>query len=220
MILGDKYKAGWGRRNTLSSLFTLLIWFIRGLFFRLFWRSSKGLVLIGPSVKIISGHKLKVGNNFIVEKGAEINCISTEGLQLGNKVTIGSYAMIRPSNIYGGSMGSGLKIGDKSNIGPYCYIGCSGYIEIGNNVMMAPRVSLYAENHNFDSIDLPIKDQGVTTAPIIIEDDCWIAANSVILAGVRIGKGSVIAAGSVVTKDVAPYSIMGGNPAKKLKKRT
>jgi len=86
--------------------------------------------------------------------------------------------------------------------------------------MMAPRVSLYAENHNFDSIDVPMKDQGVATAPIIIEDDCWIAANCIILSGVRIGKGSVIAAGSVVTKDVAPYSVMGGNPAKKLKTRT
>ena len=220
MILGDKYKAGWGRRNTLSSLFTLLIWLIRGLFFRLFWRSSKGLVLIGPSVKIISGHKLSVGKNFIIERGAEINCISSEGIQLGEKVTIGSYATIRPSNLYGGAVGMGLKIGDHSNIGPYSYIGCSGYIEIGNNVMMAPRVSLYAENHNFDSIDVPMKDQGVATAPIIIEDNCWIAANSIILSGVRIGKGSVIAAGSVVTKDVAPYSVMGGNPAKKLKTRT
>ena len=85
--------------------------------------------------------------------------------------------------------------------------------------MMAPRVSLFAENHNLESIDFPMKDQGVTTAPIIIEDDCWIAANSIILAGVRIGKGSVIAAGSVVTKDVKQYSVMVGNPAKKLKSR-
>ena len=220
MILSDKYQRDWEVRNTSSSLLTLLIWFLRGLIYRLFWRSSKGLVLIGPSVKIISGHKLSVGKNFIAERGAEINCISSEGIQLGEKVTIGSYATIRPSNLYGGTVGMGLKIGNHSNIGPYSYIGCSGYIEIGNNVMMAPRVSLYAENHNFDSIDVPMKDQGVTTASIIIEDDCWIAANSVILAGVRIGKGSVIAAGSVIIKDVAPYSVMGGNPAKKLKKRT
>ena len=185
-----------------------------------FWHSSGGLTLIGPSVKIISGHKLSVGKNFVVERGAEINCISTKGIQFGDKVTIGSYAIIRPSNVYGGPVGVGLKIGNNSNIGPYSYIGCSGYIEIGNNVMMAPRVSLFAENHNFESIDFPMKDQGVTTAPIIIEDDCWIAANSIILAGVRIGKGSVIAAGSVVTKDVKPYSVMVGNPAKKLKNRT
>ena len=175
--------------------------------------------MIGPKVKIISGHKLSVGKNFVVERGAEINCISTKGIQFGDKVTIGSYAIIRPSNVYGGPVGVGLKIGNHSNIGPYSYIGCSGYIEIGNNVMMAPRVSLFAENHNFESTNSPMKDQGVTTAPIIIEDDCWIAANSIILAGVRIGKGSVIAAGSVVTKDVKPYSVMVGNPAKKLKSR-
>lgn len=220
MIFSEKYKMGWGKRNTLFSLFTLFIWLVRGLFYRFFWHSSDGLTLIGPSVKIISGHKLSVGKNFVVEKGAEINCISTKGIQFGDKVTIGSYAIIRPSNVYGGPVGVGLKIGNHSNIGPYSYIGCSGYIEIGDNVMMAPRVSLFAENHNFESIDFPMKDQGVTTAPIIIEDDCWIAANSIILAGVRIGKGSVIAAGSVVTKDVKPYSVMVGNPAKKLKDRT
>ena len=211
---------GWGKRNTLFSLFTLFMWLVRGQFYRFFLHSSNGLALIGPSVKIISGHKLSVGKNFVVERGAEINCISTKGIQFGDKVTIGSYAIIRPSNVYGGPVGVGLKIGNHSNIGPYSYIGCSGYIEIGNNVMMAPRVSLFAENHNFESIDSPMKDQGVTTSPIIIEDDCWIAANSIILAGVRIGKGSVIAAGSVVTKDVKPYSVMVGNPAKKLKNRT
>ena len=220
MIFSEKYKIGWGKQNTLYSLFTLFAWLVRGLFYRFFWHSSNGLVLIGPSVKIISGHKLSVGKNFVMERGAEINCISTKGIKFGEKVTIGSYAIIRPSNVYGGPVGVGLKIGNHSNIGPYSYIGCSGYVEIGNNVMMAPRVSLYAENHNFDSIDFPMKDQGVTTAPIIIEDDCWIAANSIILAGVRIGKGSVIAAGSVVTKDVTPYSVMAGNPAKKLKNRT
>ena len=219
MMFSEKYKMGWGKRDTLFSLFTLIIWLVRGLFYRFFLHSSNGLALIGPSVKIISGHKLSVGKNFVVERGAEINCISTKGIQFGDKVTIGSYAIIRPSNVYGGPVGIGLKIGNHSNIGPYSYIGCSGYIEIGNNVMMAPRVSLFAENHNFESTNSPMKDQGVTTAPIIIEDDCWIAANSIILAGVRIGKGSVIAAGSVVTKDVKPYSVMVGNPAKKLKSR-
>jgi len=138
---------------------------------------------------------------------------------MGERVSIGKFAIIRPGNSYGGEIGEGLKIGDHSNIGPYCYIGCSGYIEIGNNVMMSPRVSIYAENHVFDRIDTTIQSQGVHRQFVKIEDDCWIAANSIILAGVTIGKGSVIAAGSVVTKDVPPYSIVAGIPATIIKQR-
>jgi acetyltransferase-like isoleucine patch superfamily enzyme len=85
--------------------------------------------------------------------------------------------------------------------------------------MMSPRVSIYAENHLFDHPELSIKEQGVKREFVKIEDDCWIAANTIILAGVTIGRGSVIAAGSVVTKDVPPYSIVGGVPAKVLKSR-
>jgi acetyltransferase-like isoleucine patch superfamily enzyme len=84
---------------------------------------------------------------------------------------------------------------------------------------MSPRVSIYAENHLFDDPELNIKEQGVKREFVKIEDDCWIAANTVILAGVTIGRGSVIAAGSVVTKDVPPYSIVGGVPAKVIKSR-
>jgi acetyltransferase-like isoleucine patch superfamily enzyme len=134
-------------------------------------------------------------------------------------VTIGKHAIIRPTNIYGSAIGEGLKIGNNSSIGPYSYIGCSGYIEIGDNVMMSPRVSIYAENHLFDRPDLTIKEQGVKREFVKIEDDCWIAANTVILAGVTIGRGSIIAAGSVVTKDIPPYSIVGGVPAKVIKSR-
>jgi acetyltransferase-like isoleucine patch superfamily enzyme len=71
----------------------------------------------------------------------------------------------------------------------------------------------------FDNPDILIRDQGVAYQTVIIEDDCWIAANSIILAGVTIGKGSVVAAGSVVTENVAPYSVVAGVPAKFIKSR-
>jgi acetyltransferase-like isoleucine patch superfamily enzyme len=135
-------------------------------------------------------------------------------------VTIGSYAIIRPTNLYGGEAGVGLRVGNNSSIGPYGYIGCSGYIEIGDNVMISPRVSIYSENHNFSETAVPMIEQGVTRSFVKIEDDCWIAANSVILAGVTVGKGSVVAAGSIVTKDVPPYSVVAGNPAQVIKSRT
>lgn len=85
--------------------------------------------------------------------------------------------------------------------------------------MMSPGVSIFAENHNFSDTHIPMKDQGVTVSFVVIEDDCWIASNSTILAGVTIGKGSVVAAGSVVTKNVPPYSVVAGSPATVIKSR-
>jgi len=186
---------------------------------RLFFKKSSGWVLVGKGASIRYARHLSVGRDFIVEDYAEVNCMTYRGIIVGDRVTIGKHAIIRPTNIYGSAIGEGLKIGNNSSIGPYSYIGCSGYIEIGDNVMMSPRVSIYAENHLFDDPDLTIKEQGVKREFVKIEDDCWIAANTVILAGVTIGRGSVIAAGSVVNKDVPPYSIVGGVPAKVIKSR-
>ena len=74
--------------------------------------------------------------------------------------------------------------------------------------MLGPKCSLFAENHVFENTDATIKEQGVKQKGITIEDDCWIGSNTIILDGVTIGKGSVIAAGSVVSKDVPAYSVL------------
>ncbi len=217
--LNNRFQTGWSNQNKMITYYYLFFFFIRGLFVRLRIKSAKGLLLVGKKVRIFYPNNLQVGYNTIIEDGAEINCLSLQGIKLGNRVTIGKYAIIRPSNIYGGSIGEGLTMGDNSNIGPYNYIGCSGKITIGNNVMLAPRVSIYAENHVFDHPEILIRDQGVEKKEVIIEDDCWIAANSILLAGVTIGKGSVVAAGSVVTENVPPYSVVAGVPAKWIKSR-
>jgi acetyltransferase-like isoleucine patch superfamily enzyme len=197
----------------------LLIFLLRGCWHRLFFASSSGLVLVGKGVSIKYAHHLRAGKDLIVEDFVELNCLARQQIVLGERVSIGKFAIIRPTNGYGGETGEGLRVGDHSNIGPYCYIGCSGFIEIGRNVMISPRVSIYAENHVFDQTDIPMKEQGVKRQFVKIEDDCWIAANSIILAGVTIGRGSVIAAGSVVTKDIPPYSIAAGVPAQIIKQR-
>ena len=217
--LNNRFQTGWSNQNKIITYYYLFFFFIRGLFVRLRIKSAKGLLLVGKKVRIFYPNNLQVGYNTIIEDGAEINCLSLQGIKLGNRVTIGKYAIIRPSNIYGGPIGEGLTMGDNSNIGPYNYIGCSGKITIGNNVMLAPRVSIYAENHVFDHPEILIRDQGVEKKEVIIEDDCWIAANSILLAGVTIGKGSVVAAGSVVTENVPPYSVVAGVPAKWIKSR-
>lgn len=215
----ERFPAEWKTRDILTTFYRLSFFYLRGMVERLFFKKSSGWVLVGKGASIRYARHLSVGRDFIVEDYAEVNCMTYRGIIAGDRVTIGKHAIIRPTNIYGSAIGEGLKIGNNSSIGPYSYIGCSGYIEIGDNVMMSPRVSIYAENHLFDDPDLSIKEQGVKREFVKIEDDCWIAANTIILAGVTIGRGSVIAAGSVVTKDVPPYSIVGGVPAKVIKNR-
>lgn len=215
----DRFGPGWDKASTFSVLLRMGIWWFRGLFLRLRIKSSEGILLVGKGVTIRQANNLKVGKNFVAQDHCEINCLSQKGIVFGDKVTVGSYAIIRPTNLYGGELGVGLKVGNNSSIGPFAYIGCSGYIEIGNNVMMSPRVSIYSENHIFENPNLPMIDQGVKRSFVKIGDDCWIASNVVILAGVTIGEGAVVAAGSIVTKDVPPYSIVGGNPAKLIKTR-
>ena len=218
--LMGRFGHGWDSISTFGVLLRMVIWWMRGCIKRLRFGSSRGLMLlVGKNVTIRQPRYLHVGRNFIAQDNCEINCLSEKGLRFGDKVTIGSYAMIRPTNLYGGDPGMGLKIGNNSSIGPYCYIGCSGNIEIGSNVMISPRVSIYSENHVFENPSLPMIDQGVARSFVIIEDDCWIASHSVVLAGVRIGRGSVVGAGSIVTKDVPPFSIVAGNPARVVKSR-
>jgi len=215
----DRFKGEWRRNDILWTLARLSIFFIRGSMRKLFFGKSSGRVLIGKGVRILYSQNLFVGKDFIAEDYSEMNCLASKNIVLGDRVTIGKYAIIRPANMYGGEKGEGLRIGNNSNIGPYSYIGCSGYIEIGDNVMISPRVSIYAENHNYSKTTIPIKQQGITRQNVKIDDDCWIAAHSVILAGVTIGRGSVVAAGSVVTKDVPPYSVVAGVPAKIISQR-
>ncbi|MEH7299390.1 acyltransferase [Neobacillus drentensis] len=192
---------------------------IRGLFWKMMFKGSKGLVLIGKKVSIKQAKFIKVGKNFKAEDYSEIQGLSQNGINIGDNVTVGRFAMIRPSGYYSGELGYGLTIGNSSAIGALCYIGCAGEINIGNNVMLGPNVNIIAENHVFDDISIPIKKQGVVQKGIIIEDDCWIGSGATILDGVKVGKGSVIAAGSVVTKDVPPFSVVGGIPAKLIKTR-
>jgi len=112
-----------------------------------------------------------------------------------------------------------LKIGDRVNINHNVMLGASdnGEIIIGNDVLVGPNVVIRASNHVSSQKDIPINQQGHAAGRIVIEDDVWIGANSVILPNITIGKGAVIGAGSVVTKDVPFYSLAGGVPAKVIK---
>ena len=113
-----------------------------------------------------------------------------------------------------------ITIKNGSSIAQNCSLsGESAGIFIGSHVMIAPGCVFVAFDHGFDRFDIPMCQQSLIEAPIVIEDDIWIGANCTITKGVRIGSGSIIAANSVVTKDVLPFSIVGGVPAKLIKSR-
>ncbi len=108
-----------------------------------------------------------------------------------------------------------------SQVGEYSVLSArsGGDIYIGDNVIMGGRIIFHTLNHNYEKRDVLIKKQGTIVEPISIEDDCWIGSDVIILPGVTIGRGSVVGAGSIVTKSVAPYSVVAGNPARMIKKR-
>ena len=110
-----------------------------------------------------------------------------------------------------------LKLGDRSSIGDFSHL--QGDITIGKDVMMAPRCALIADNHRFDDVTRPMNTQGTVSDKILIGNDVWIGYSVIILPGVTVGDGAICAAGAVVTKDVPPYGIVGGNPAKLIKMR-
>ena len=134
---------------------------------------------------------------------ATMNCGSSFYLHTGA-------VMLYPNNII---------IGDNVTINRFSVITAKDKVIIGNNVLIGSHVIINSGNHVFSNVDIPINQQGHSIAPIIIEDDVWIGSNACVLAGVTIGKGSVIGAGAVVTKNVEPYSVMGGVPATLIKKR-
>lgn len=133
------------------------------------------------------------------------------------KITLGHHVNLEPGVTIQGQ--GDVTIGDWSTIGSNTTIGCSDSVSIGVAALIASGVSIRDTNHAFDDTEQYMSSQGITTAPIVIEDDVWIGANAVITAGVTVGRGSIIGANAVVTKDVEPWSIMAGVPARLIRSR-
>ena len=126
----------------------------------------------------------------------------------GKDVNIERHAVFTP----------GLTLGDRSGVGIDCEV--YGPVTIGKDVMMGPEVVIYTSGHCFDRTDISMMEQGSTDPePVTIGNDVWIGRRVMIMPGVTIGDGCVIGAGAVVTKDIPPYSVAGGVPAKVIKNR-
>ncbi len=177
-----------------------------------------GTVFRGRSVVVEHAGGLAAGTGLILEDGVQINALSRDGIVLGRNVTIAKNAILTCTGVLA-EIGTGISIGDRSAVGAGSFIGGQGGVEIGDDVIMGPGVRIFSENHNFDSIDRPIRAQGVTREGVVIGNDCWIGAGVTIVDGVEIGAGCVIAAGAVVTSDIPARSVAAGVPARVLRSR-
>lgn len=129
---------------------------------------------------------------------------------------VGSDVNIETGAVFGS--GGEVVLGDRSGLGVDAEI--HGPVTIGDDVMMGPRCTILTRNHRIGDVTVPMNQQGFADyQPVVVEDDVWIGANVTIMPGVRIGTGSVLAAGAVVAHDVPPFSIVGGVPAKVLRDR-
>jgi len=139
---------------------------------------------------------------------------SLKRVSFGKNVTIGVFC-----HFY--SKGGSIKIEDNVAFNNNVVINSSigGNINIGKNSLIGPNVIFRTANHNFDDIKIPINKQDHNFGNIIIENNVWIGANSIVLGNVKICEGAIIGAGSVVNKDVDSFTIVAGVPAKIIRKR-
>jgi len=172
----------------------------------------------GNSVKFRNLSKIKLGKWVELGDYVYLNGLGKGFLIIGDKTKIGAFSRIVVSTSYN-NLGEFIHIGNNVGIGEFARIGGSGGVSIGSNTIVGQYLSIHPENHNFQDTSKLIKDQGTTRGSIIIGENCWIGAKVTILAGVNIGANCVIAAGSVVTKDVPSSSVAAGVPTRILKKR-
>ena len=111
-----------------------------------------------------------------------------------------------------------ITIGNNCSFNRGCWISGGGHLQIGNDVILGPNVIIHTANHNYSDFNVRIRSQGHNFKRVLIKDNVWIGAGAIILPGVTIGPNAIVAAGAVVTKDVLVNSIVGGSPARFIKK--
>jgi acetyltransferase-like isoleucine patch superfamily enzyme len=190
---------------------------LRGFIAKLFLLKVKGICFKGRNVIIKHRSLFSSGKNLILESNVSINALSETGINLGDNVTISRNCTLICTGVIS-HKGVGITIGNNTGINSYCYLGGQGGIEIGDNVIIGPQVKIFSENHNFSDASTIIKNQGVTRLGVKIESDCWIGSGATILDGVVLKKRTVVAAGSVVNQSFEENSLIGGIPAKLIKK--
>ena len=184
--------------------------------------SQGSQVLIGRNSRIHREANIHAGKDTMISLGE--NCAilthavlrNGKAVEMGNGSSISSYCNIFPRESgYDGR----FQMGEGSNIGDYSIIDTSDDVIIGNQVAIGPNTIIYTHDHNYNSDSFAAWKGGVHTGKVIVEDGAWVGARVILLPGVTIGRRAIVAAGSVVTKDVVTGDIVGGVPARPFVKK-
>lgn len=158
--------------------------------------------------------RLSLGAGSLVDEGVFFDIKSQAAA-----VTLGARVQIMHGAHFETGYEGHITLGAGSFVGAYAILNGHGGLEVGKNALIAGHCHLVAGNHGFADLSRPMSEQEIISAGIVIEDDVWLGAGVKVLDGVRIGRGSIVSAGAVVTRDVPAFSIMGGVPAKLIRKR-
>jgi acetyltransferase-like isoleucine patch superfamily enzyme len=188
---------------------------VRSVLYRLILK-MEGLAAIESGVRLRFANHIHLGRGVYLDQGVYLHACPN-GIEIGAETIVMHGAVLHVYN-FRGLPHSGIRIGRNSLVGEYTVIRGQGGVTIGERVYTSPFTQIIAVNHVFDNPEVSFVDQGITAKGIVIEDDVWLGSGAVITDGVRVGKGAVVAAGAVVTKDVEPYTVVGGVPAKVIKK--
>lgn len=177
------------------------------------------IVFMDRGVSLNARNMIRIGRAVSIGRGVHIDGLSRSGITLGDRVTIDIGAILRGSGVIR-NLGEGIHISDGTAIGARNFLHGGGGIYIGENCLFGPSVMIFSEDHEFHDPAVLIREQGEKRNAVRIERDVWLGANVVVLAGVSIGEGSVVAAGAVVTKSLGPFGVFAGIPARRIGDRS
>jgi len=187
---------------------------LRAVFYRLIMRMD-GMAAIERNVRLRFASRIRLGRGAYLDENVYIHACP-DGVKIGENTLVMHGSVLHVYN-FRGLPHAFIRIGRDSLVGEYSVIRGQGGVTIGDRVYTSPGTQIIAVNHIFNDPQRPFVEQGITAEGIVIEDDVWLGSNCVITDGVRVGNGSVVAAGAVVTKDVPPHTIVAGVPAKVLR---
>lgn len=217
MFVGEESWGALARYELLTGLLGpmpgALGFFLRARLYRHLLRKVGPGTVLGRNVTLRAPGRIAFGAHNLVDDGVVLDAKGDgSSIELGDHILIGRHTILSCNQAV-------ITAGDYLSIGPFCFFACKGRIDIGSNVAIGSGSHIMAGGHATDDPDVPIVRQPRVAKGIIIEDGVWIGSGTVVLDGVRIGTGSIVGAGSVVSRDVPPWTLVLGNPARVVQKR-